>query len=71
MQKHKVLAFLLALVVSIALWFYAVTVVNPNDTAKISDIKVRIVGTGELASYKIFISWCLVILLMVFLSCRV
>ena len=28
MQKSKILAFLLALVVSIVLWFYAVTVVN-------------------------------------------
>lgn len=56
MQKHKILAFLLALVVSIALWFYAVTVVNPNDTAKISDIKVRIVGTGELASNNLMLT---------------
>ena len=56
MQKHKVLAFLLALVVSIALWFYAVTVVNPNDTAKISDIKVRIVGTGELAGNNLMLT---------------
>lgn len=30
MQKSKILAFLLALVVSIVLWFYAVTVVNPT-----------------------------------------
>ena len=30
MQKHKILAFLLALIVSICLWFYAVTVVNPD-----------------------------------------
>lgn len=56
MQKHKILAFLLALVVSIALWFYAVTVVNPNDTTKISDIKVRIVGTGELASNNLMLT---------------
>lgn len=56
MQKHKILAFLLALIVSIALWFYAVTVVNPNDTAKISDIKVRIVGTGELASNNLMLT---------------
>ena len=36
MQKSKILAFLLALVVSIVLWFYAVTVVNPDDTITIS-----------------------------------
>lgn len=56
MQKHKILAFLLALVVSIGLWFYAVTVVNPNDTARISDIKVRIVGTGELTSNNLMLT---------------
>ena len=56
MQKHKILAFLLALIVSIALWFYAVTVVNPNDTTKISDIKVRIVGTGELMSNNLMLT---------------
>lgn len=50
MQKHKILAFLLALVVSIGLWVYAVTVVNPNDTTRISDIRVRINGTSELTS---------------------
>ena len=38
MQKSKILAFLLALVVSIVLWFYAVTVVNPDDTITISGI---------------------------------
>lgn len=56
MQKHKILSFLLALFVSIALWFYAVTVVNPNDTARISDIKVRIIGTGELTSNKLMLT---------------
>ena len=48
MQKHKVLSFLVALLVSIGLWVYAVTVVNPNDTLKISDVKVRIIGSGDL-----------------------
>ncbi len=56
MQKHKILAFLLALVVSIGLWVYAVTVVNPNDTTRISDVKVRIVGTSELASNKLMLT---------------
>lgn len=56
MQKHKILSFLLALLVSIGLWFYAVTVVNPNDTTRISDIKVRIVGTGELTSNNLMLT---------------
>lgn len=50
MQKHKILSFLLALVVSIGLWVYAVTVVNPDDTTYIRDVRVRIVGTNELRS---------------------
>lgn len=50
MQKHKILSFLLALVVSIGLWVYAVTVVNPNDTIHISDVRVRLIGTSSLAS---------------------
>lgn len=50
MQKHKILAFILALVASIGLWVYAVTFVNPNDTAEISDIRVRITGTASLAA---------------------
>ena len=50
MQRHKILAFLLALVVSIGLWVYAVTVVNPDDTTYIRDVRVRIVGTNELRS---------------------
>lgn len=48
MRKHKILALLLALVASIGLWFYVVTVVNPNDKTRISGVKVRIVGTSEL-----------------------
>ena len=56
MQKHKVLSFLLALLVSIGLWFYAVTVVNPNDTTRISDIKVRIVGTAELSAKNLILT---------------
>jgi len=50
MQKHKILAFLLALIASIALWVYAVTFVNPDDTATISDIRVRITGTSSLTT---------------------
>ncbi len=50
MQKHKVLAFLLSLIASIGLWVYAVTFVNPDDTATISDIRVRITGTSALAA---------------------
>ncbi len=50
MQKHKILAFLLALAVSIGLWVYAVTVVNPDDTVYIRDVRVRIIGAGELPS---------------------
>ena len=50
MQKHKILSFLLALLVSIGLWVYAVTVVNPDDTKTISDVRVRITGTNSLTS---------------------
>ena len=50
MQKHKILSFLLALLVSIGLWVYAVTVVNPDDTKTISDVRVRITGTNALTS---------------------
>lgn len=56
MQKHKILAFLIALLVSIGLWVYAVTVVNPNDTVKVSDVRVRIIGTGELDSNSLMIT---------------
>ena len=48
--KSKILAFLLALVVSIVLWFYAVTVVNPDDTITISGISVQFEGTEALTS---------------------
>ncbi len=47
MQKHKLLAFLLALVVSIGLWLYAVAVVNPNDTKEI-EINVEFDGSEAL-----------------------
>ena len=50
MKKSKILAFLLALVVSIVLWFYAVTVVNPDDTITISGISVQFEGTEALTS---------------------
>ncbi len=56
MKKHKILAFLLALIVSIGLWFYAVTVVNPNDTANIRGVRVRIVGTNLLESNKLMLT---------------
>lgn len=50
MQKHKILAFLLALVVSICLWFYAVTVVNPDDSTTINGIAVQFEGIDALTS---------------------
>ena len=50
MQKHKILAFLLALIASVALWVYAVTFVNPDDTEMISDIRVRITGSSSLTA---------------------
>lgn len=49
MPKHKIVSFLLALIVSVGLWVYAVTVVNPDDTTVVRDIRVRITGTKELA----------------------
>ncbi len=49
MPKHKIVSFLLALIVSVGLWVYAVTVVNPDDTTSVRDIRVRITGTKELA----------------------
>lgn len=56
MQKHKILSFLLALLVSIGLWVYAVTVVNPDDTVSIRDVRVRITGTSDLASHNLMIT---------------
>ncbi len=50
MQKHKILSFLLALLVSIGLWVYAVTVVNPNDKTTVRGVRVRLVGTADLES---------------------
>lgn len=50
MQKHKLLAFGIALFCSICLWFYAVTVVNPDDTKTISNIRVRLDGTDILTA---------------------
>ena len=47
MQKHKILSFLLALLVSIGLWVYAVTVVNPNDKTTVRGVRVRLVGTAR------------------------
>lgn len=56
MQKHKILSFLLALVVSIGLWVYAVTVVNPNDSITVRDVRVRIVGTSVLTSNSLMLT---------------
>lgn len=56
MQKHKLLAFLLALVVSIGLWVYAVTVVNPDDSVFIRDVRVRIIGTSELTGNNLMLT---------------
>lgn len=50
MRRHKFLTFLLSLLVAIGLWVYAVTVVNPDDTIEISDIRVRVTGTSSLAA---------------------
>ena len=50
MQKHKILAFLLALIVSICLWFYAVTVVNPDDSTTINGISVQFEGFDALTA---------------------
>lgn len=56
MQKHKILAFLLALFVSIGLWVYAVTVVNPNGTADIKGVRVRLVGLIDLQNRKLMLT---------------
>lgn len=56
MQKHKILSFSLALLVSIGLWFYAVTVVNPDDTATIRGVRVRLVGMSDLQSSNLMLT---------------
>ena len=56
MQKHKILAFLLALIVSIGLWVYAVTVVNPDGTTKLYDVRVRITGTNLLTANNLILT---------------
>ncbi len=56
MQKHKLLSFLLALIISVGLWVYAVTVVNPDDTKTISDVKVSFIGTAELDSKSLILT---------------
>lgn len=50
MQRHKILAFIIALIVSVCLWAYAVTVVNPDDKKSINDIHVRVTGSTSLES---------------------
>lgn len=56
MQKHKILAFLLALIVTIGLWVYAVTVVNPDGTTKLYDVRVRIDGTNMLLANNLILT---------------
>ena len=56
MQKHKILAFLLALLVSIGLWVYAVTVVNPDGRADIKGVRVRLVGLIDLQSRNLMLT---------------
>lgn len=56
MQNNKILSFLVALLVSVGLWVYAVTVVNPDDTKTISDVKVVFVGTAELTGRKLMLT---------------
>lgn len=48
MKKNKIPAMLLALVASICLWVYAVTVVNPEDTSSIGGIPIVFEGTSDL-----------------------
>ena len=48
MKKSKIPAMLLALVASICLWVYAVTVVNPEDTSSISGIPIVFEGSSDL-----------------------
>lgn len=48
MKKNKILAMLLALAASICLWVYAVTVINPDDTATIGGISLALEGTSDL-----------------------
>lgn len=56
MQKHKILSFLLALVISVCLWVYAVTVVNPDGTSDIRGVRVRLVGTTDLMSRNLMLT---------------
>lgn len=48
MKKSKIPAMLLALVASICLWVYAVTVVNPEDTSTINGIPIVFEGSSDL-----------------------
>ena len=48
MQKHKLVSFVVAVLVAILLWVYAVTVVNPDDQISVRGVPVRITGTNEL-----------------------
>ena len=45
MQKHKILAAVIALPAAILLWLYVVTVVSPNSNTVIRDIPVSYEGT--------------------------
>ena len=48
MRKSKIFSFAAALLVSICLWIYVVTVVNPEDTVTISGIPVTFSGVEAL-----------------------
>lgn len=48
MRNNKLLAFILALLASIGLWVYAVTVVNPDDTKTVTNIPVTFTNLSVL-----------------------
>ena len=47
-MKNKLIAAIIALLASLCLWFYVVTVVNPEDTTTIYGIPVTFVGEEQL-----------------------
>ena len=58
MRNHnKLLSFLLALVASVVLWIYVVTVVAPDDTVTIRNIPVVFDGLETLASRNLMITY--------------
>ena len=48
MQNNKILTFILALLASIGLWVYAVTVINPDDTKTITNVPVTFANLSVL-----------------------